>query len=186
MNLRRLALAGVILFGAARASAQLAVRSPFLPAEAVTAAAATPSVLEFFGYIDTANGPQFRINDTARKTGAWVRLNRPDPDLGLVAKRHDVAGDFLVVEHQGQSLTLPLRQSKIKGVPKIGLPLPNVTTAAVDRTLRPAAVDSMSDAQKQLESLAASIAQRRALRTQPASSAPTPAVTPAPAANRSF
>jgi hypothetical protein len=185
MKPRRLALAGVLLFAVAHAQAQLAARSPFLPSEAEVAAVATPSALEFFGYIDATEGPQFRVNDTTRKTGAWVKLNQLDSDLGLVAKRHDAANDVLVVEHQGRSVTLPLRRSKIKTAHMTGLPLPNVTTVAADRTLRPAAATSMSDAQKQLESLAASIAQRRALRAQPAPAAPSAPPT-SPAANRSF
>jgi hypothetical protein len=137
----------------------LGVRSPFLPSAAEVAASEPAPPLEFTGYIAAADNVQYRINDPSRKTGAWVKLNQPDPESGLVAKRHDVERDLLFVEHQGRPLTLPMRHSKIRPA---GMPNAPFGVAPPPAVVNPTSVDQ----QKQLETLAAAVAQRRAAREQ--------------------
>jgi hypothetical protein len=182
MPLCRFALTILILFSAAQASGQLASRSPFLPSEAEVAATAPAPALEFSGHIELAGGPQFRVIDPTRKTSSWVRLNQPDAELGLVAKRYDAEGDLLFVEQQGRTLTLPLKQSKIRNTSMTSAALPNLTVPNIDRGLRPSAGAAMTEAQKQLEVLAAAVAQRRAARAQPVDATVSPSSAPSPPA----
>ena len=168
----RLLAVGAALSLVATADAQLAAGSPFLPpAGARDANAPTSNApLEFRGVADLPGGLAFRVVDPARKAGAWVRLNEPEPDLGFVVKQHDAAHETVVVEHQGRTFTLLLHQSKVAaGGAPMPLPLPtqnlilppSAASAAVAAQAAPTAIQ-----QQQLEAVAAAVAQRRALREQ--------------------
>ncbi len=164
---RSLALAAVFL-AASAGRAQLAAASPFLPTRGAGAAAPTANApLEFRGVAELPEGMAFRVVDPARKTGAWVKLNQADPDLGVVVKQHDAEHETVVVEYQGRTLTLPLHQSKVAsaGAPMMVAPLPVMAApAALQPT--PQAPAALAVQQQQLEAVAAAVAQRRALREQ--------------------
>src|SRR5690349_20188737 len=90
-SFRRTALAIVALAGAARAGAQQASSSPFMPVQQAGAAGApTPGApLEFRGVMEDSDGVKFRIVDPAKKSGAWVKLNEREPSLDFVVKQHE-------------------------------------------------------------------------------------------------
>jgi hypothetical protein len=157
----------LFIAGAALARAELPQRSPFLPPAVEEPTPAAAAMLQFCGYIEGSDGLQFRVNDAARKAGAWLRLNERDPALDLIVKRHDLEPDTLVVEQHGQMVTLPLHRAKILSVGMTGAaaipsflpPAPTATAGA-----GPASGTAMSEVEK----LAAAIAERRAARAQPA------------------
>ena len=164
---RLLAVSAALLL-AAPVSAQLAALSPFMATGArVTNVPTGNAPLEFRGVADLRGGAAFRVVDPARKAGAWVHLNEPDPDLGFVVKQHDAEHETVVVEHQGRTYTLSLRQSKIASA---GAPMPQPMLAQ-NMVLPPppaavAAQPSTAVQQQQLKAVAAAVAQRRVLREQ--------------------
>jgi hypothetical protein len=170
-SLTRWSVVGVALLAIASLRAQLTAVSPFMPVpNAHGAAAPTANApLEFRGVAELPGGAAFRVVDPARKVGAWLKLNEPDADLGVVVKQHDAARETVVVEYQGQTLTLPLHQSRIAAA---GTALPNPanlvlpTTAALNLTPTPPAPSALAAQQAQLDAVAAAVAQRRALREQ--------------------
>jgi hypothetical protein len=172
-NPKRIApVACVAILGAALARAELPQRSPFLPPAVEEPTPAAAAMLQFCGYIEASDGLQFRVNDTARKAGAWLRLNESNPALDLIVKGHDVEHDTLVVEQHGQRLTLPLHRAKILNVGMTGaaaipsfLPAPAPTAGAGP---------SSGTTVNEVEKLAAAIAERRAARAQAAGPVPPP------------
>ncbi len=168
MSPRLLATALVLALPCARA--QLPSRSPFVPGENDAATPTASPFLEFFGYIESADGMRFRVNDPARKTGAWVRLNEPNETLGIVAKGHDASRELLFVERQGQPLTLPMHRAKIvNSGPALGAgPIVTPTTPPAN----PSASAAANQASANLDKLAEAIAQRRAARAQAVATPP--------------
>lgn len=173
--LRCLMLGGIVLAWGGRAGAQLTSASPFLPPQGSVAAAPTQSApLEFRGFIETGSGVRYRIYDPAKKAGTWAAVNERDPAFGIVVKNYDAERKVLVVEHEGRTLTLPERESKVVSSgaapqmvvpPPMPMPAPNVN-AAVQQTavINP----TPADEQRRLEAVAAEVARRRALREQAA------------------
>src|SRR5882724_7273807 len=105
--LLRLAVASGGLLAAGRADAQLAAKSPFMPASVGGPAAPTAGApLEFRGTMETSDGLKARIVDPARKTGVWLRVNERDPSFDFVVKKIDAEHDTATVDYQGQPLTL--------------------------------------------------------------------------------
>ena len=151
------------------AQAQLASKSPFLPPQGAEAAAP----LEYRGYMITSEGVQYRIVDPVKKVGTWVKLNQRDTTFDVLAKQHDGTHKTITIEHQGRTLTLAERESKIVSAgnaaqavpPPVVAPQPPINVA-------PAVMQSVvlnptpSDEQKRLEAVAAEVARRRALREQ--------------------
>lgn len=147
--------------------------------------------MEFRGFMDTPDGMRFRVYDPARKAGAWVKLNERDATLDLVAKKFGGPPDSetLEVEHQGRTLTLAQRVSRIvsSGAAAQAAPPPpamsNVPAAVTQAVVvNPTPVDEA----KRLEAVASEVARRRALREQaaqqvnlPAQPQPMPAQPPA-------
>lgn len=177
--------------GALGAEAQLASRSPFAPkagAGAVTPATAT--ALEFFGYYEDAAGRLFRIRDSVSKKGFWLRLNERSDDPKLIVKQHDEEQRTITVEHDGRTLTLATREAKIVSsgpltaaavMPPMPSNVPPAVTQAVVLNPTPA------DEARRLDSVAAEVARRRALRVQaeqnvnqPTAGAPPPPGMPPP------
>lgn len=162
--------AGVLLAAAAGARAELATKSPFLPPQGAQSSAPTADApLEFRGIADLPGGPAFRVVDPARKMGVWVHLNERDPDLGITVKQADAAHDTVTVEHQGRTITLALRQSKVSSS---GAAMPNAIVGApqLQMQMQAATIAQQAPAapvqQAQLDAVAAAVAQRRALREQ--------------------
>jgi hypothetical protein len=172
---RHLVFILIAVAGAGRAGAQLAAASPFLPVPTTTGTA-TPTMgapLEFRGLADTVDGVKFRVVDTGpKKSGTWVRLNERDPDLGVIAKKYDAAGEMLTVEYQGRTLTLALHEAKVTSggvaVPNMPMvqavnPQPFTGSNIVIGPPNPVPTN-----QNQLDAIAADVARRRALREQAA------------------
>lgn len=172
--LRPLLLAGLVLAATGTAGAQLAAKSPFVPPAAAAVNAPTAGgPLEYRGFIETGNGVQFRVYDSAKKLGAWVKLNERNPEFDLVAKEYNDSNKTLTVEHQGRVLTLAERQAKVvsSGTAAQAIPPPQVASVApanVPPAVTQAVVlnPSPADEQRRLEAVAAEVSRRRALREQ--------------------
>ena len=165
------------LLGAARAGAQLASVSPFLPVQnAGGVGAPTPGApLEYRAMIETADGMLFRIVDPARKNaGAFVRLNERDPTLDVIVKQHEGSGDndTVVVEQAGRTFTLPLRSAKVVSSGSAGQGFVPPPLPPPGQNMPPAITNTVvvnptpADEQRRLEAVAAEVARRRALREQ--------------------
>ena len=123
----------------------------------------------------TSEGTQYRIYDPAKKAGTWVKLNERNPEFEVIAKEHDGDLNTLTIEHQGRTLKLAERESKIVSagnaalMPPQPVPLPAPAPAA---NVAPAVTQTVvvnptpADEQKRLEAVAAEVARRRALREQ--------------------
>ena len=167
---RALVIVGLAWLMVARAHAQLATSSPFLPVKSVDSATPTAGApLEFRGVTDMGSGLNFRVVDMGpRRNGTWARLNERDPELGVVAKQYDAASEMLTVEYQGRTLTLPLHQAKVTSsgtapnIPMGGIPMPAAVNPGVTINATPA------QEQQRLEAVAAEVARRRQLREQAA------------------
>ncbi|MEY4940620.1 MAG: hypothetical protein RIQ93_2355, partial [Verrucomicrobiota bacterium] len=146
--------------------AQLAANSPFQPQGAAAAATAADATLEYRGYMDTPAGDRlFRINDSARKTGAFVKLGERHDGLGLALKQYDADHNAIIVEHGGKTVTLQRREAKIAsaGPGAQLMPPPNVGPAVTQSVM---VNPTTADEQRRLEAVAAEVARRRALREQ--------------------
>lgn len=179
----------LVMTAVARADADLALPSPFLPAGgAPSTAAATNGPIEYHGYMVTSDGERFSIYNTAKKTATWVGLNeRGNP---FVVRLHRLVGgstDQITVDYQGGPVVLALKEAKIvsvavPAVPAFGSPqriLPGgVTAPAVQGT------PSNLPAGASLDEWAAEVQRRRLLRQQPAAQPGAPASSPAPSAQR--
>lgn len=153
------------------AQAQLATNSPFLPPQgAAQAGPAQNAPLQFGGYIETAEGMLFRVIDPARKTGVWVKMNERDPTLDVAVRQHDPSQNTLTVEHQGRSIVLAGRESKVasSGNAPQPVPMPAATNVAPAVTQSVVVNPTPADEQRRLEAVAAEVARRRALREQAA------------------
>ena len=168
-----LALLGVALLGATHASAQLAAKSPFLPAQGgATSSPTTGAPLEYRSWMETAQGLKARIVDPSRRAGAWMLVNERDPSFDFVVKQIDTEHDTVAVDYQGRTLTLALHVAKVAssgaaqnfaaGAPNLGSNMPAAITQSVVVNPTPA------DEQRRLEAVAAEVARRRQLREQAA------------------
>lgn len=183
---------------AGTAGAQPASSSPFLPPSAANVAAPTAGApIEFRGIMETGEGMRFRLYDPVRKSGAWVKLNERDTTLDVVAKQFNATPDSetLVVEHQGRTLTLAQRVSKVVSS---GSAVQNMAPPPVLTNVPPAVTQSVvvnptpADEARRLEAVASEVARRRALREQASQQmgqsqpmpAPQPQVQPPPAQPR--
>lgn len=171
---RSLAASLLALASGAGARAQLTAASPFLPPH-VAGAPTGPTVgapLENRGSIDTPGvGLQIRIYDPTRKVGAWLRIDEKDPAYDFVVKQYDASRDTATVEYNGRTLILPLREAKVVsgGVAPVMIP-PTIPVAQIPppRMNLPAAASGTVSNPSQLDDLARTLAQRRALREQSA------------------
>jgi hypothetical protein len=172
--LRYLALGGIAFAGSGAAHAQLASKSPFMPAQGAASNAPTPGApLEFRGYMETSEGVQYRVHDPAKKTGIWMKLNEKNPEFDVVVKQHDNVQGTLVIEHQGKTLTLAERTAKVvsSGTAAQAIP-PPVMTAAPASNVAPAVTQTVvlnptpADEKARLDAVATEVARRRALREQ--------------------
>ncbi len=170
--LSHLVFAALVGCTAGRVGAQVAARSPFLPPQGATTKAATEGApLEYRGFIETAQGLQYRIYDPAKKAGAWIRIDQKHADFDVLAKQYDNDQKTLTIEHAGRTLTLAERKPKIvsSGNAAQAMPPPPQNPQP---TVAPAVTQSVvlnptpADEQRRLEAVAAEVARRRALREQ--------------------
>lgn len=168
----RLAVIGALVVSGGSAHAQLAAGSPFLPQGGAAAAATTNGPLEYGGYLDTPAGERlYRINDPARKLGAFFKLGERHDGLGVLVRQSDDDRNTLTVEHDGKTVTLERRKAKIvsAGPPAMVMPpqapvaAPNVASAVTQSVV---VNPTPADEQRRLEAVAAEVARRRTLREQ--------------------
>ena len=170
MSLRYLALAGLARLAAVESAAQPS-SSPFLP-HSVAVANAPPAgaPIEFRGFMETSEGMRFRLYDPARKAGVWVKLNERDSTLDVVAKQFAPEGETLVVEHQGRTLTLAQRVSKVvssgSAAQNMAPPPPQMSNVPQAVTQAVVVNPTPADEARRLEAVASEVARRRALREQ--------------------
>jgi hypothetical protein len=170
---RSVAVAAVLLAGGIRAGAQLASSSPFLPPSNSGPASPTQNApLEFRGLFETPDGGvRYRLVDPVKKTGVFVKLNERNPDFNVTAKQYDAGRETLVVDHEGRTLTLEIRKSKIissgpAAQVMVPQPQPQPTNMLPQVTQSVVANPSPAEEQKRLEAVAQEVARRRALREQ--------------------
>ncbi len=147
----------------------LAANSPFMPAQSVNAApvVAENAALEFRGFVSTREGLLFGIYDRTRNTGAWVRQGERGGEFNVVA--YDAANEWVTVEYQGQKLTLSLPSARV------GQAAPSAVPAPASNGAIPTVSSANPDEQRRLESVAAEVRRRRALRQSAVNNAPAPA-----------
>jgi hypothetical protein len=162
----------VVLATTARADTQLAAKSPFMPPQAVVNATPTAGApLEYRGIMETSEGVQFRIYDPVKKVGTWVKVNERNPDFDVTVKQQDKDQKTLTIEHQGKTLTLAERESKVVSSGSAAQAMPPPITP-VASNVAPAVTQSVvlnpnaADEQRRLDAVAAEVARRRALREQ--------------------
>jgi hypothetical protein len=168
---RYLAVAGALL-AVGNVQAQLAGKSPFAPPQAAASGPTAGAPLEFRAFMQTAEGPLYRIYDPAKKVGTWIKLNEKNTDFDVLAKQHDEKS--LTIEHQGKTITLALREPKVVSAgsaaqamppPPVAVPVaPSNVPAAVTQAVVPN--PTPADEQRRLEAVAAEVARRRSLREQ--------------------
>ena len=184
MSFRYLALAGLARLAAVESAAQPSP-SPFLPHSVAVANAPTAGApLEFRGVMETSEGMRFRLYDPARKAGVWVKLNERDPTLDVVAKQFVPEGESLVVEHQGRTLTLAQRVSKVvssgSAAQNMAPPPPQMSNVPQAVTQAVVVNPTPADEARRLEAVASEVARRRALREQASQQVNPPPVPPQP------
>lgn len=192
--------AGLAAVGSARA--QLVSKSPFESARAAGAAAPTSNApLEFLGYLEVGQGPQFRLHDPSTKQSVWVGLNESNNEIAVTVKKfnrgydgHDNrSDDTLTVEHRGTVHTLPIRKAKVISGGPVPTGMPPPPPVAVQSNVAPAVTQTVvlnptpADEKARLDAVAAEIARRRSVRLQAEQTVnqpqPVPAPPPAPPAN---
>ena len=149
----------------------LTTNSPFLQRSNAVALPVNSeaSVIEFRGVISSRDGTLFGLYDRTRNQGAWVRQNEKGADFNVLA--YDAANAVVTVDYQGQKLSLALSSAKIESAAPSLIPM--IAAAPLAAPANPAVTGANPADQRKLESIAAEVRRRRALRTA------TPAVTPA-------
>lgn len=161
---------GAIGVSAAISLDGLSSNSPFAPHSATGIQPVTSETgsIEFRGVISSHDGTVFGLYDRTRNQGSWVRQNEKGADFNVLA--YDAANAVVTVEYQGQKLSLALSASKIESAaPSL---IPQIAAAPLASPPAPALNGASSTDQRKLESIAAEVRRRRALRVA------TPAVTP--------
>lgn len=154
----------------------LAAKSPFMPEQTETAAPVVTegATVEFRGLITTKDGVLFGLYDRSRNLSAWV--HEKEKGAEFVVQTYDAANDLVTVDYQGRKFTLPL------SVARIGTAAPSPVAAvkpagpAVTGGVAVAARPSQVDATR-MESVAAEVRRRRALRQAALNGTPAPAAT---------
>ncbi len=172
LPIRSLAAAGFVLMFGAPVFAQIAAKSPFMPPQSASSAGPTAGApLEFRGVIGSPSGTLYRIYDPGKKVGIWVPVNERHTEFDVLVKQYDESQQTLVVEHQGKTLKLAERKSKVvsSGSAAAAMPPP---VAAPPSNVSPAVTQAVvlnptpADEQRRLDAVAAEVARRRAMREQ--------------------
>ena len=149
----------------------LTSNSPFVVHSATGVQPTNPetATIEFRGMISSQNSTLFGLYDRTRNQGTWVRQNEKGAEFNVIA--YDATNEVVTVDYQGQRLSLALSSAKI------GMAAPSTSPVIAAAPLgAPAATVSAGPVdQRRLESVAAEVRRRRALRQS------TPAATPTPA-----
>lgn len=162
-------LLGTLSSSAAISLDGLSTNSPFSPRSNAVAQPANvdASTIEFRGVISSQDGTLFGLYDRTRNQGAWVRQNEKGADFNVLA--YDSTNAVVTVDYQGQKLSLALSTSKIEAAaPSM---IPAIAAAPLAAPATPVVKGANPADQSRLESIAAEVRRRRALRVA------TPAVT---------
>ena len=145
----------------------LAADSPFMPKQEASAApvATENATVEFRGMITMKDGVYFGLYDRNKNASAWVKQDDKGGDF--VVRSYDASSDMVSVTYQGQSFTLPLSTSKIGTAVASAVQPANAQpmisgggrVIAVPAGGQKAAIDP-----QRMESVAAEVRRRRALR----------------------
>ena len=141
----------------------LASESPFMPKaeEEVAAPVVTENAaVEFRGIISTKEGVFFGLYDRTRNLASWVKQDEKGADFNV--RSYDAASDLVTVDYQGQKYTLPLSMSKVSTAVSTPVPVVNMQPTGGNRVVAVPGV--RVDDQRRLESVAAEVRRRRALR----------------------
>jgi hypothetical protein len=115
---------------------------------------------------------QYRVVDSTRKVGTWLKVGERDANLDIVVKQHDATNETLTVERGGQTMTLAMKAAKVlsggNAATLMPPPLPPPPGTNVSPAVIQTVVPNPSPQQEQarLEAVAAEVARRRALREQ--------------------
>lgn len=140
----------------------LVAESPFMPKQDANNAAPVATenaAVEFRGLISTKDGVLFGLYDRTRNVGAWVKEKEKGTDFTV--RSYDAAADMVTIDYQGQKYTLPLSTSRIATAAPS--PVAVVAKPAQAGGTTQQAVAKPADATR-LESVAAEVRRRRALR----------------------
>lgn len=155
---------------AGRVRAELIKVSPFLPPQGTAAAPTANAPLEYRGSMEVADVAQYRVTDPAHKVGVWLKVGEREPTLDVTLKQHDGDRETIMIEHGGQTLTLPLRESKVQagaGMPQmVAQPTSSMPIVSPSVTQSVVVNPTPADEQRRLEAVAQEVARRRALREQ--------------------
>jgi len=120
----------------------------------------------------TANGNVYGLFDPVKRQSSWVKLNEAGNDYTV--RNYDAANDAVTVEYQGRVLTLALKAAKIQSLAPSALPQVAAATPQLQPNLNPNTPPAFSptpvDEARRLESVAAEVRRRRALRQSAAQS----------------
>lgn len=155
----------------------LTARSPFAPAGAgrSDSAPVEASQLEFRSIASDQGGVMFSVFDLTANRGRWLRLGEAGP---TVVKSYDAAESQIQVEHQGKVIPLKLKRATIQAGAAMPMPvMPAVQTMAGSAANAGIGTAASPNDARRLESVAAEVRRRRALRT--AAQTPAPASAPA-------
>jgi hypothetical protein len=143
--------------------------SPFMPKQEAEAAPVVTenATVEFRGMITTKDGILFGLYDRGRNQGSWVRQDEAGADFKV--RSYDGGKELVTVDYQGQTYTLPLSLAKIGAAAPSAVPVPAVPTPGGGVRSVTASAGSKVDDQRRLESVAAEVRRRRALRQAAAS-----------------
>ena len=148
----------------ARAAAQVADASPFLPSGGASgpgAADATP--LELRGIITTADGTRYCIYDPVKKTGVWLALNERNPAATI--KSVDQQHDAVTVQAAGRTMRLELHEAKTVALGSDPGPGGRFGRGRNGADVSAVGSDPAADAAK-LKAVADEVARRQQLRNQ--------------------
>jgi hypothetical protein len=180
MTSRSLLLVSLLLI-CARADAALSRESPFVSKSGpVAAPVAENSPIELRGLMMSGGVMKFGIFDPAKQQGHWVAENEKGFDF--VVRSFDAAKASIVVDYQGRTQTLILKEAKLDGsAPIASVPPPGMPGNAPRPMANGVPSVNSADEAKRIETVAAEVRRRRAMR-QAAQGAPAavPAPTPVP------
>lgn len=139
-------------------------RSPFSgPTSAVTVASNIDSALEFRGVLVDRGETFFSLYEASSRSSLWVGLN--EAGNPYVVQNYDSSTAQVVVQYQGRTLTLPLKQAKVVAAAAVAAPaaVTNLPPANSVQSVAPAAP---AEEARRLAAVADEIRRRRALRQQ--------------------
>ena len=153
-------------------------RSPFAQAagQSLTDAATPNSVLEFRGMVSDAEGSSFSVFDTTANKARWLRVGEGD---SFKVKQFDASSNQLEVEQNGKSLKLPLKHVTIMAGPAVVTAprQPPQNSVGIQPQVNTNS-DPAADANR-LQTVAAEVRRRRAMRNTAAPANPPSAPAPA-------